>query len=125
MAVSTATLDGIISLKRGKRIYEVIRIEKGLLITKRDGEVIAMDFPLRISFPQETFWCVEKDVNLTELESIYNMTRIKTPNGVIRFDGPEDKAKEYAESVGIKNFEIQCDSTSQSPSSATPSTSKA
>lgn len=50
------------------------------------------------------------------------MTKIKTPNGTIRFEGPPDKAKEFADLVGIKNYQIICDSTSEPTSSAKSST---
>lgn len=53
-------LDGVISIKRGNRIYEVVKLDKEILITKRNGETIGMDFPLKICSPQNSFWCVEK-----------------------------------------------------------------
>lgn len=53
------------------------------------------------------------------------MVKIVTPNGTIRFEGPAEKAKEYAELINLKNYKIiePCTSTSESKSSATPSTS--
>lgn len=61
------------AIKRGNRIYDIIKVEKGFLITKNreTGQVVEMSIPLRICFPCETFWCVEKDVNLEEFEKIY------------------------------------------------------
>lgn len=61
------------SIKRGRRVYEVVKIEKNVLVTKHNGQEVRMDLPLRICFPHETFWCVENDVNLGELEKIYQI----------------------------------------------------
>lgn len=48
------------------------------------------------------------------------MVKIITPNGTIRFDGPEEKAREYAELINLKNFKIVVVESTPQPSEQKP-----